>query len=80
MFLITSSLIHQLLDCNAFIFSGMNAAVRAVIRMAITCGSKVYLIHEVSGLIVVQIIITQVSTNLEAIIYILCKFTHTMSE
>ncbi|XP_076822319.1 ATP-dependent 6-phosphofructokinase, muscle type-like isoform X1 [Clavelina lepadiformis] len=25
---------------------GMNAAVRAVIRMAITCGSKVYLIHE----------------------------------
>jgi len=27
--------------------TGMNAAVRAVVRMGIACGSKMYLIHEV---------------------------------
>ena len=31
----------------------MNAAVRAVVRMSITCGAKVYLIHEVSIFILI---------------------------
>lgn len=35
---------------NAFYFlsSGMNAAVRAVVRMGLYVGAKVYFIHEVS--------------------------------
>lgn len=32
---------------STWILTGMNAAVRAVVRMGMTCGAKVFLIHEV---------------------------------
>lgn len=31
-----------------YVFAGMNAAVRAVVRMGLYVGAKVYFIHEVS--------------------------------
>lgn len=37
--------------CNIISLQGMNAAVRAVVRMGLYVGAKVYFIHEVSSYI-----------------------------
>jgi len=42
---------------HCIIFTGMNAAVRAVVRMGMTCGARVYLIHEASLLFFCNVLV-----------------------